>query len=218
MLLTEVTRAGSSKQRDSPLTMLTKNEHLKLRAIDVLDERIERRIMPVGELLPKVTIKTFAGDELPISDFHRDRPLLIAFMRASWCPYCRAQMEMLNGMAETFKELGCEMVAISREEPEESSFTSEHVTLVTDMGNDFGKALGMTYFATEEITAIYQDLGIEGPFEGYFDTSELNVPATYIVDQGEGRILYKHAKRDYTQRATGSEIIRELSRINQTTP
>lgn len=116
-------------------------------------------------------------------------------------------------MADTFKELGCEIVVISRETPEESVFETDRFTLVTDLTNDFGRKLGMTYFATEEITRIYSDLGINEPVEGYWDTSELNVPATYIVDV-EGRILFKHAKRDYTQRATGSEIIRELSRIS----
>ena len=194
--------------------MISRTEHLKLRAVDILNERIERRITPAGAHLPDVTVKTFVGRTLSISSFYREKPLLLAFMRASWCPYCRAQMEMLNGMASTFKEFGCEIVAISREEPQESTFHSEEVTLVTDTTNAFGKELGMTYFATEEISKIYQDLGIDEPVEGYFDTSELNVPATFIVDAGNGRILFKHAKRDYTQRATGSEIIRELSRIN----
>ncbi len=195
--------------------MISKTEHLKLRAVDVLNERIERRVTPVGDVLPDVTVTTFEGRQLPIRDFYRDKPLLLSFMRASWCPYCRAQMEMLNGMAESFKELGCEMVVVSREEPDESTFESQEITLVTDTSNAFGKRLSMTYFATEEIARIYQDLGIGEPVEGYFDTSELNVPATFIVGAGSGRILYKHAKRDYTQRATGLEIIRELSRINQ---
>ncbi|MEM0965336.1 MAG: peroxiredoxin-like family protein [Verrucomicrobiota bacterium] len=196
--------------------MITKTEHLKLRAIEVLNERIERKIIPVGEKLPAVTVKTFAGEDLLLKKFFSEKPLLLAFMRASWCPYCRAQLEMLKGMATTFKEIGCEIVVISREEPEDSTFESEELTLVTDMTNSFGKDLGMTYYATEEMTRIYNDLGIDEPIEGYYDTSELNVPATYIVDSGTGQILYKHAKRDYTQRATGSEIIRELSRINQT--
>ncbi|MEM7147315.1 MAG: peroxiredoxin-like family protein [Verrucomicrobiota bacterium] len=194
--------------------MLSNIEHLKIRAVEVLDERIERKITPVGNPLPDATVTTFDGRQLPIKDFYKEKPMLLAFMRASWCPYCRAQMEMLNGMAESFKEIGCEMVAISRETPEESTFSSDHITLVTDVSNAFGKELGMTYYATKEITNIYNDLGIAEPVEGYFDTSELNVPATYIVGSENGRILYKHAKRDYTQRATGSEIIRELTRIN----
>lgn len=194
--------------------MLSKTEHLKLRAIEVLNERIERKIIPVGNILPNVTVRTFDGRELQISEFYQTKPLLLAFMRASWCPYCRAQMEMINGMAKSFKQLGCEIVVITRETPEESTFSSEAAFLVTDSTNDFGKKLGMTYFATQEITQIYNDLGISGDVEGYFDTSELNVPATYIIAPGKGQILFKHAMRDYTKRATGSEIITELSRLN----
>ncbi|MEM9479460.1 MAG: peroxiredoxin-like family protein [Verrucomicrobiota bacterium] len=194
--------------------MISKTEHLKLRAVDVLNNRIERRIVPVGDRLPDVTVQTFDGRELPISSYHSKKPLLLGFMRASWCPYCRAQVTMLEGMADAFKNIGCEIVVISRETPEESTFTTEKFTLVTDLTNDFGRQLGMTYFATEEITTIYSELGIDEPVEGYWDTSELNVPATFIVDT-EGRILFKHAKRDYTQRATGSEIIRELTCLNQ---
>lgn len=194
--------------------MLTKQEHLKLRAVDVLDERIERQIIPVGEYLPDTTLLTFAGEKLPVKQFYSQKPLLLAFMRASWCPYCRGQVTMLNGMATTFKDIGCEMVIITRETPEESGFQSEEITLVTDVTNEFGKKLNMTYYATEEITRIYQELGIPTPIEGYWDTSELNVPATFIINPDSGRIIFKHARRDYTQRATGSMIIRELGRLN----
>ena len=194
--------------------MISLQEHLKLRAIEILNERIERKIIPVGELLPEVAVTSFAGESFQIQDFLKDKPLLLCFMRASWCPYCRGQLEMLNGMAATFKEIGCEIVVVSRETAEESTFHSDQLVLISDLTNDFGKKLGMTYYATDEITDIYTQLGITDPAEGYYDTSELNVPATYIVSKGEGRILYKHAKRDYTQRATGSEIITELTRIN----
>ena len=195
--------------------MISMQEHLKLRAIDVLNERIERKITPVGELLPEQQVTTFGGDTFQIHDLIKDKPLLLCFMRASWCPYCRAQVAMLDGMGPSFKEMGCEIVVISRETPQESTFSSDNLILVSDTTNEFGKKLGMTYYATDEITEIYKDLGIEGQVEGYWDTSELNVPATYIAAPKSGRILYKHAKRDYTQRATGSEIIRELTRINQ---
>lgn len=104
---------------------------------------------------------------------------------------------------------------ISRETAEESSFKTDKLVLVSDLTNEFGRQLGMTYYATQEITKIYRNLGIKGEVEGYYDTSELNVPATFIVSKGEGRILYKHARRDYTQRASGSEIMKVLTRIHR---
>jgi len=193
--------------------MITKQEHLKLRAIEILNEKIERKITPVGEFLPSEEVTTFDNKKFNINELYKDKPLLLVFMRASWCPYCRGYMEMLDGMGEYFKSLGCNIAVISREEPEESTFKSEHVTLITDTTNSFGKKLNMTYFARKEMKGIYKTLGIEGKVEGYFDTSELNVPATLLIDTN-GQVLYKHAKRDYTQRAFGSEIINELKRIN----
>ncbi len=122
---------------------------------------------------------------------------------------------MLDGMGSTFKKLGCDIVAVSREEPEESTFEAKEVTLVTDPNNQFGQKLGLTYVALDEMKSIYEQLGIPGEVEGYFDTSELNVPTTLLLEKGTARILYKFARRDYTVRAPGSEIIRELKAINQ---
>ena len=120
---------------------------------------------------------------------------------------------MLNGMASTFRKLGCNIVAVTRETVEDCTFErNEGVTLVTDPTNAFGHKLSLAYKATEEMEKIYKELGIDDPITDYFDTSELDVPMTVIVDQG--RILYKFAKRDYTIRAPGSEIIVELKRIN----
>ena len=129
---------------------------------------------------------------------------------------------MVSGMASIFKGLGCNIAMVTRETPEECSFDiSKDVTMITDPTNEFGNKLDMDYNATEEMTKIYQDLGINEPLEGYFDSSPLDVPTTFIIGSsvtpgGAGRILYKFAKRDYTIRAPGSAIIRELTRIHQT--
>ena len=64
--------------------MISLQEHLKLRAIDILNERIERKIIPVGELLPDIQVTTFSGETFQIHDFLQEKPLLLCFMRASW--------------------------------------------------------------------------------------------------------------------------------------
>ena len=59
-------------------------EHLKQRAIEVLDERIERRIIPAGNVLPDAEVTSFDGRSFPISELYQDKPLLLIFLRASW--------------------------------------------------------------------------------------------------------------------------------------
>ena len=123
-------------------------------------------------------------------------------------------MTVLEGMATTYKRLGCNILAVTAERPEESTFqSSPEITMITDPTNEFGKQLNLTYNAKEEITKIYKELGIDEPLEGYYENRELNVPTTLIIEKG--RILYKYSKRDYTQRAPSSEILRELSCLNE---
>ena len=59
--------------------MLTNQKHLQLPTVDVLDEHIERQIIPVGEYLPDTTLLTFAGEKLPAKQFYNQKSLL---------PYC----------------------------------------------------------------------------------------------------------------------------------
>ena len=72
--------------------------------------------------------------------------------------------------------------------------------MVTDPTNEFGNKLNMAYNATDEMKKIYSALKIPGELEGYYDSSELDVPTTYIVDT-DGMIIYQFSKRDYTVRA-----------------
>ena len=61
--------------------VLSKQEHLKLRALQVLDERIERKILPCGDKLPEAKVTTFEGKTFSISDMYKDKPLLLIFLR-----------------------------------------------------------------------------------------------------------------------------------------
>jgi hypothetical protein len=64
--------------------MITKVEYLKRRAVEILEERIERRIIPVGDVLPDIKLTTFQGQNVDISKFYSDKPLLLMFFGGSW--------------------------------------------------------------------------------------------------------------------------------------
>ena len=64
---------------------ISTTEHLKQRAIEVLDEKIERRIIPCGDVLPSdINVTSFTGETFPISQLYKEKPLLLIFLRASW--------------------------------------------------------------------------------------------------------------------------------------
>lgn len=106
------------------------------------------------------------------------------------------------------------MLVITRETIEESSFNKdESIIMISDPTNEFGKKLNLPYVAMDEIKKIYKTLEIEDEVEGYFDTTQLNVPGTFILTEKEGRIIYKYAKRDFSKRAPGGELLDTLIKL-----
>ncbi len=64
--------------------MISRNEYLKSLAIDVLDERVERAVIALGQIVPDANMTTFQGDQLSIQKLVKEESLMLAFMRASW--------------------------------------------------------------------------------------------------------------------------------------
>lgn len=126
-------------------------------------------------------------------------------------------------MGGYFKKVNGKIAVVTKETREETTFTgegkdlfdmkAEDITMISDPDNELGKLFNLTYTAMEEIEGIYKELGIDEKVEGYFDTSELNVPATFILTQKEGRIIYKYGKRDYTKRAPGGDLLDTLLKL-----
>ncbi len=128
-------------------------------------------------------------------------------------------------MGGYFKKVNGRVAVITKETPEETTFIgegkdlfdikAEDIVMITDPGNELGKLFNLTYTAMDEVKGIYRELGVGEKIEGYFDTSELNVPATFILTQNEGRIIYKYGRRDYTRRAPGGELLDTLVKLRE---
>ncbi len=64
--------------------MISTTDYLRERAIDILTERAERRVVGLAEIVPNVTMTTFGGEKISIKELVSEKPLLLTFMRASW--------------------------------------------------------------------------------------------------------------------------------------
>lgn len=64
--------------------MISKTEHLRGRALEILTEWAERKVIAMGEIVPDVTLTTFHNRTLTVKQLVSGKPLLLTFMRASW--------------------------------------------------------------------------------------------------------------------------------------
>lgn len=64
--------------------MISKNEFLKQKAVEILKDRVENRIISLGEIAPNVKVKTFSNETISLFDLLKNNHLILSFMRGSW--------------------------------------------------------------------------------------------------------------------------------------
>jgi len=105
-------------------------------------------------------------------------------------------------------------VAISPQTVKQSFFMADQhalrFPLLSDSGNGVARQFGLVYRVPDEQKAIYQRAFINLPLANGDESWELPIPATYIIDR-DGRVLWRSADEDYTERPEPQEIVARLA-------
>ena len=75
-----------------------------------------------GEPMPDFMLPDHRGHLVSLSDLIANGPVVIAFHRGHWCPYCRITADALSGIHASVQKLGAELVVIT---PEIERFNTE---------------------------------------------------------------------------------------------
>ena len=119
----------------------------------------------VGDSLPEFRLSDAAGKEVSSADLLTQGPLLIAFYRGSWCPYCNIELAAFQKHLDDFKAKGVTLVAISPELPDTSLSTVEKNELkfpvLSDVGNKLAKQLGILFAQPEKMRPFFASHGLD---------------------------------------------------------
>lgn len=169
--------------------------------------------LDVGDQIPEFTLSDARGNSVAVGDLLANGPLVVAFYRGGWCPYCNLELRALQAALPEFKARGAELVAISPETPDASLSTAEknelEFTVLSDVGAKVAEQFGLVFTLPESLRPVYEQFGIDVPAHNGDDTFQLPVPATYVIGT-DGSIKYAFANPDYRQRAEPSQILAAL--------
>ncbi|MGD1940972.1 MAG: peroxiredoxin-like family protein [Leptolyngbyaceae cyanobacterium] len=177
---------------------------------------IEDQSLKVGDVIPSVTLPNALGESVAVQDLLKAGPVVIAFYRGGWCPYCNMELRALQQVLPAIKAQGAQLVAIAPETPDNSLSTQEKNDLafevLSDVGNQVAREFGLVFTLPEYLRPLYQSFGID--LEAYNGDSsfELPVPATYVVD-ATGTIVHAFVNVDYTQREDPDNIVAALQQL-----
>ena len=164
----------------------------------------------VGDNAPDFTLPSATGGSLRLHDQLARGPVILAFYRGGWCPYCNLQLRAYQHELTRIRELNASLLAISPQTPDNSLDTAQKNTLafdvVSDVGSHVAKAYGLAFKMPEELRRIYESRNINLPQYNGDDDWTLPIPATFVVNR-EGKIVLRHVDVDYRTRLDPEDVI-----------
>ena len=208
----EAQRQTSLKNATPGFTSLVEEMLNELR-----DQGIWRNVPKVGDAAPDFTLPSATGGSLRLRDQLARGPIILAFYRGGWCPYCNLQLRAYQREMTRIRELNGSLLAISPQTPDNSLDTAQKNTLafdvVSDVGSHVAKAYGLAFQMPDELQCIYESRNINLPKFNGGDDWTLPIPATFLVNR-EGRIVLSHVDVDYRTRLDPEDVIAALQLLS----
>ncbi len=172
--------------------------------------------LPVGAAAPDFTLPGVNGEQVSLAKLLTDGPVVLAFYRGGWCPYCNLELRALQAALPDITAAGATLVAISPQLPDNSLSTAEKLELafpvLSDVGNVVAREYGLVFSLPEDLRSVYDGFGIDLPAANGDQTFELPVPATFVIDR-DGSVAWRFVDPDYTHRGDPADVIAALKAL-----
>lgn len=148
-------------------------------------------------LAPPWRLPDCFGRERTLQEFLKSGPLVLAFYRGHWCPYCRRYLGKLQANVDRIEAMGASLVAVCPEDPATSRRLAAELQLSFPLLCD---PEGVTIDA----------YGVRNTFSSV--RTLLPHPAVFVIDP-EGVITFKSVDRNYKKRTTIRTILHEVAAV-----
>lgn len=161
--------------------------------------RLTEESLGVGDMLPDFELSDSTGTVWRSTDLLDRGPMVLAFFRGGWCPYCEITMAALNEARPGIEAMGAATIGISPELPEHLSATMKSRALtypmLSDPANAYARLCGVAYELSSDHIKIHRDRQRSLPAMHGDSKWRLPVPAVYVVEPS-ARVVFAFADVD----------------------
>ena len=173
--------------------------------------------LKVGDKAPDFTLTGAGGQSITLSEALKRGPVVIAFYRGGWCPYCNIELQALHRSLPAFEKHNAQVIAITPQTVDKSEAQlSENALgfpLLSDLNNDVMKAYKLHFEVSRELSDVYdRNFGINIASYNGPGRRDMPVPGTFVISQ-DGIIKAAFADPDYKVRMEPAEILKALESL-----
>ena len=176
------------------------------------------RAPKVGDRAPDFALHDHLGRQVSLAGELEQGPVVLAFYRGEWCPYCNLMLRTYGLRAAEFANHGARLVAVSPQTPDKSLTMAEKHSLefsvLSDEGGEVIGAYGLKYDVDAQSRRLLESAGIDvAKFNGAGGWI-LPAPAVFVIDRA-GIVRYASVNGDYTQRVEPGEALAALDSLDR---
>lgn len=178
--------------------------------------RLAEEGLRLGDTLPDFALRDASGALRTSHEFLDRGPLVLAFFRGGWCPYCALTMVALEEARPAIEALGATPIGIMPNSTADIAETARQrgisYTLLSDPANGFARTCGLAYELSPEHVRIHLERGRDLR-RLHADTSwRLPVPAVFVVAP-DAQIVFAFTDVDPARWPDPEELIASLDAL-----
>lgn len=166
---------------------------------------------------PRFELPNQHGEQVLLDELLAKGPVVIAFYRGSWCPYCNLQLKALQSRLAEIHALGAQLVAISPQAPDgsmsENDIRNMDFVVLSDQNADVAASYGVAWQVPAFLLDhMREDRGLDLESLNNGNGSILPIPATFVLDS-QGKVTWRYVDVDYRTRSEPQDIINALKAL-----
>lgn len=170
----------------------------------------------VGATLPDFMLPDQQGRFVSLAALRAEGPVIVAFLRGHWCPYCRITAGALAEIAERARARSGRIVAIC---PEGRAFTAAlgndtggAFPILSDHDNGYALSINLAIWVDEAMSSLIDGAGWNVATYQHNDAWLLPIPAIFLLSR-DGRVTFRHVNPDYRVRADIEGLLAALETL-----
>jgi peroxiredoxin len=169
-----------------------------------------------GDPAPDFLLPDHQGRLVSSESLLSEGPLVVRFLRGSWCPFAMAELEIFQAAASQFEALPVTIVTLV---PDTGAFPrnlkANHgisLTILSDVDSGVGLSFGIVFSTPPEVRQALAAFGADLPARHGNAIWILPAPATFVIGS-DGVIMDANTSLELTEIQRPSHLLSRLKRL-----